>query len=93
MPCEVRRVPRISAFRGIVIRMFYDDHLPPHFHADYAEHGAVIALGNFRVLRGSLPSRQMSLVRRWAALHQEELLDNWNRARDYQDLTPIDPLP
>lgn len=90
---HVRRVPKISAFRGIVIAMYFDDHGRPHFHATYGEYVAVIAVRTFAVLKGSLPRAQMKLVLEWAALHQEELLDNWERARAGQRLAPIAPLP
>jgi len=64
-------VPRISAFYGIVIWMYYDDHNPPHFHATYAEHEAIIDIASRRVLRGSLPARAKRLVDEWAAEHEE----------------------
>jgi len=54
----------LSVFYGIVIQMFWRDHAPPHFHALYAEHEALIDLRDFRVIRGSLPRRAMALV--WA---------------------------
>ena len=55
-------MPTISVFYGIVIQMFWQDHAPPHFHALYAEHEALIELRNLRVMRGSLPRRAMLLV-------------------------------
>jgi len=45
-------VPRISFFYGIAITMYFYDHEPPHFHAQYAEHHAVIAIGSGEVLVG-----------------------------------------
>ena len=57
-----------SAFLGIVIRFYYNDHLPPHFHADYAEHQAQIAIGSHAVLKGRLPGRVLGLVQEWAEL-------------------------
>ncbi|HYI80632.1 MAG TPA: DUF4160 domain-containing protein [Thermoleophilaceae bacterium] len=86
-------MPRISSFHGIVIRMFFEDHQPPHFHVDYAEHAAVVAIDTLAVVRGSIPRRQARLVRRWAALHRAELLANWERARGDGQLAPIAPLP
>jgi len=55
-------VPTISTFFGIVIRMYYDDHGPPHFHAYYGEDMALISLETLEVLQGRLPRRAMSLV-------------------------------
>jgi hypothetical protein len=86
-------MPRLSSFYGIVITMYFDDHSPPHFHAEYAEHEAQIDMATLDVSRGHLPSRQMKLVRRWADLHRDELLANWKRARADEPLTSIAPLP
>ena len=66
-------MPRLSAFYGIVIYMYRPDHPPPHFHAQYGEHIAQIALGTLEVLHGHLPARALRLVREWARLHAEEL--------------------
>ena len=55
-------MPTISIFYGVVIQMFAGDHAPPHFHALYAEHEALIDLRDLSVLRGSLPRRAMALV-------------------------------
>jgi hypothetical protein len=86
-------VPRISFFYGIVITMYWREreHPVPHFHASYAGHEASIDV-NGAVLGGSLPPRALRLVREWARLHRDELLANWERARDYQPLVGIDPL-
>ncbi len=85
-------MPQISRFYGIVITMYFSDHSPPHFHATYAEHTAKIDMKTLAIANGSLPARQLELVRRWAALHRSELLANWERARAGQDLTKIEPL-
>jgi hypothetical protein len=86
-------VPRISFFFGITIAMFWNerDHPIPHFHAEYAGSDASIDLdGN--TLAGSLPNRQLQLVRDWTQLHREELLANWERARRGEQLERIEPL-
>ena len=87
-------MPRISAFYGIVIAMYWGerDHPVPHFHAEYAGARASIAVDG-RVLAGSLPARALRLVREWASLHEDELLANWRRARDHERLVQIAPLP
>jgi hypothetical protein len=89
----VRRVPRISAFYGIVIAMYFDEHGVPHFHARYAGEQASVAIATLEVLAGSLPERALRLVREWAAFHQGELEENWSRAREELPLEPIAPLP
>lgn len=86
-------VPRISSFYGIVIAMYYDEHGRPHFHANYAEHAASIEIDSLEVLAGGIPARELSLVRLWAAIHREELKDNWDRARRDAPLARIEPLP
>jgi len=86
-------VPTISAFYGIVIRMFVKDHPPPHFHALYGEHRARVAIASGEVLDGELPPRAARLVREWATLHREELEANWMLAERMEPVRPIDPLP
>jgi hypothetical protein len=85
-------MPRISEFYGIVIEMYWSDHNPPHFHAKYGEYRSEIEIGNLGVLRGKLPAKATALVIEWAALHQDELLAQWERARNHQPLNRIDPL-
>jgi hypothetical protein len=85
-------VPEISRFFGIVIKMFFDDHNPPHFHAEYGRDLALIDIRNLSVFSGRLPPRAMGLVIEWATLHQQELLTDWERARAQQELQRIAPL-
>lgn len=73
--------------------MYFKEHGRPHFHARYAEHDASIAIDNLDVLQGSLPDKNLALVREWARLHCEELEANWARARNGQPLRSIEPLP
>ena len=85
-------MPTISVFYGIVIQMFWQDHAPPHFHALYAEHEALIDLRDLRVMRGSLPRTAMALVSEWATEHRDELMEDWNLCSKMQAPKPIDPL-
>jgi hypothetical protein len=85
-------VPEISRFFGIVIKMFFDGHNPPHFHAFYGEHEVLIDIHHLAVFAGALPPRALGLVIEWATLHQRELLDDWTRARGKQSLERIEPL-
>ena len=66
-------MPTISEFFGILILMYYNDHAPPHFHARYGEHEALIKISPLGILKGHLPPRALSLVMEWAAVHNEEL--------------------
>jgi hypothetical protein len=86
------RMPRLSAFYGIVIYMYWADHAPPHFHAIYGGSEAQVLIENGRVLAGSLPRTAARLVREWTALHRAELLEDWRLAQASQDLLPIDGL-
>ena len=66
-------MPEICRFYGIVIKMYFADHAPPNFHAEYAEHEARFAIDSLALISGKLPSRAMGLVIEWATLHQGEL--------------------
>lgn len=87
-------MPRISAFYGITIWMYWNEgvHARPHFHARYAGEAASVAFDG-EVVAGSLPRRALALVAEWAGLHHDELVENWERARAEEPLEPIEPLP
>lgn len=85
-------MPTISQFFGIAIRMYYDDHAPPHFHAYYGKDAAVIEIETLGVREGKLPRRALALVLEWAADHRDELLEDWRLAELHQPLNDIDPL-
>ena len=85
-------MPTISAFFGILIRMYFNDHPPPHFHARYNEDEAVIAIDSLLVLEGSLPKRALSLVQEWSGLHKAELMADWELCQSKQPPLKIDPL-
>jgi hypothetical protein len=85
-------MPEISRFYGIVIKMFFDDHNPPHFHAFYGEYEVLIDINTFAVFAGNLPARALGLVIEWATLHQDELLNDWEKARVQEPLNTIEPL-
>ena len=85
-------MPEISRFFGIIIRMFFDDHNPPHFHVEYGGRKAVFDLrGN--ILQGDLRSKvAVKLVRDWVDLHSPELESDWKLARQGKPLKKIGPL-
>jgi len=85
-------MPRVSAFFGIVKYMYYNDHLPPHFHAEYGEYEAIYEIDTLDVTRGDLPRRAHALVLEWATLHRNELRDDWERARKEKPLVEIEGL-
>ncbi|HUU90333.1 MAG TPA: DUF4160 domain-containing protein [Phycisphaerae bacterium] len=85
-------MPEISRFFGILIRMYYDDHNPPHLHA---EHQGNRILMDFRgnIIRGELRSRTaLRLAREWIDLHAAELQEDWRLAKAGEQLNKIDPL-
>ena len=84
-------MPEISRFLGIVIRMYYRDHSPAHFHAEYGEHEITVEIGS-GVVQGRFPRRALTAVMEWYSLHQHELVRNWELAQAQQPLNPIEPL-
>ena len=85
-------MPEISRFFGIVIKMFWADHNPPHFHAFYAGEEALIDIQSLSPFAGKLSPRALGLVIEWAKLHQQELLADWQHAQSLNPLQSIEPL-
>ena len=86
-------MPEISRFFGIVIRMFFDDHPPPHLHAQYGDRAALVALQPIAVIESDLPTRRSpSMILEWRALHQQELLDDWERLHTSRPPVRVAPL-
>lgn len=86
------KMPEISRFFGISIRMYFDDHNPPHFHAIHAGSEIEIGIDPLSVQRGRFPRRALGMVLEWAAIHLDELADNWERLRNDESPRPIAPL-
>ncbi len=85
-------MPTISEFYGLIIRMYWNDHAPPHFHARYGEFEAHFAIGSLEIIRGALPRRAHALVLEWAALHRAELMEDWQLCESRQMPKKIEPL-
>ncbi len=85
-------MPTISTFYGLVIRMYFNDHAPPHFHVEYAEFKATVNIPMLTIASGKLPRRAQMLVLDWAELHQAELLEDWQLCMDKQQPRQIAPL-
>ncbi len=75
-------MPRICSFFGIVIWMYWNDHNPPHFHAEYDDFEILIKIDDLSIYAGYLPSRALGLVIEWASQHQEELIQNWKLTQE-----------
>lgn len=73
-------MPIISTFFGIVIRIYFSDHNPPHLHAEYQEHEARFDIRTGEMVEGRLPRNQRAQIARWVAANQAALADNWERA-------------
>lgn len=85
-------MPTISFFYGILIRMFWVDHAPPHFHAMYGEFEAVVDIQTLEIIKGKFPRRAMALVLEWASQHRIELLEDWNLCQARKTPKKILPL-
>jgi hypothetical protein len=85
-------MPELSRFYGIIIRMFYGDHPPPHFHAVYEGEGIQVDINRLTVIEGSMSQRATALVLEWAALHQTELRRAWDLASTNEEPFKIRPL-
>jgi len=88
-------MPEIARFFGVIIRMYLEageKHHYPHFHAYYQDLVAIYNIETIELISGKLPRRQQRFVEAWAELHQEELLENWERLQKGQAPTKIDPL-
>jgi hypothetical protein len=87
-----KTMPTISAFYGLLIRMFFNDHAPPHFHVQYAEFNATVDIQSLTIASGTLPRRAQGLVLDWAELHQQDLMEDWQLCMNKQQPNPIEPL-
>lgn len=85
-------MPTISVFRGIKITMYWADHMPPHFHARYADAEVLVSIKDLEVIEGNFPSKQLKMLLGWAAMRQDQLMDNWELAENKQELFEIEPL-
>lgn len=72
--------------------MYFEDHNPPHFHAQYGDDECLISIIDLVIIQGKIPSRALGMVTEWAVLHQDELLENWEKAVNLEPLSKIIPL-
>jgi hypothetical protein len=85
-------MPTISTFFGILIQMFWADHAPPHFHALYAEHEALIDIRTLEIIKGTMPRRALALILEWASQYRAELFEDWKLCEHNQSPKKISPL-
>lgn len=86
------RVPVISIFLGIIVRIYYADHNPPHFHAQYGDYEVIVEIRTGKVLNGKLPKRLMFLLESWRKENVAEILQSWNDAQCFKVPGRIKPL-
>lgn len=67
------------------------DHNPPHFYVKYGDYNAIFIIDK-QVIKGEMPSRIVKLVAEWAELHQDELMQNWQRLLQGEEAEKIEPL-
>jgi hypothetical protein len=83
-------MPTIARFYGILVKMYFQDHGTPHFHAMYAEFNGVFDINSLEIIEGDLPRRAERLVREWGQLYQSELLRMWE-TQEFKKLPGLDP--
>ena len=85
-------MPEVSLFFGIRVTMYWNEHNPPHFHVEYAEHNATVLIQEGIVSRGFLPNKQLKLVLAWCEIHRDDLMQNWVLSEQGKAMNPIPPL-
>ncbi len=85
-------MPIISMFFGIIIRLFFKEHNPPHIHAEYGDDTASFEIESGEVMVGGLPLRQTRYVQAWIEIHRDELIANWKISQEEGKTFMIDPL-
>jgi hypothetical protein len=84
-------MPEISRFLGIVISIYYNEHNPPHFHAEYGEFQITVEIES-GIVNGKFPRRALNAVLEWYVLHKEELMQDWELSLKGKPLNKIKPL-
>jgi uncharacterized protein DUF4160 len=82
-------MPAISRFFGIVIKMYFSDHNPPHFHPQYGEQAGLLDIATLQMIEGDLSARPLKMIQEWAAMHQRALLTMWN-SKEFQRLPGLE---
>lgn len=82
-------MPEIARFYGIIIKLFFGDHPPPHFHAVYSEHVGLFNIETLEMIEGDLPNRAKKLVLEWATTYKSELQYMWE-TQEFHKLPPLE---
>jgi hypothetical protein len=70
-------MPEITRFYGIIIKMYFNDHLPAHFHALYGEYNGIFEIDSLNLIEGDLPIRARKMVEEWANEYKADLQKIW----------------
>ena len=84
-------MPEISRFYGIIIKMYFNEYNPPHFHVEYQDYEAIVNIETGE-LTGKISRRALVLVYEWLDQNKEALLENWKRIEERKPLNKIKPL-
>ena len=71
--------------------MYWNDHLPPHFHAKYSEYEITVNIET-GVIEGKISKRALTLILEWYEKHKDELIENWELCRKKKMIKQIKPL-
>jgi hypothetical protein len=82
-------MPTLSIFFGIIIKMRHDDHPPPHIHVEYQGFTASVEISSGNIIAGNLPRKVAAIVKEWCETHRTELINNWEKARQFEPLERI----
>ncbi len=82
-------MPILSVFFGIIVRMWHDDHPPPHIHVEYQGFEALVVIRTGEISEGRLPKKAAAIVKEWCLAHQQELLANWIHAERFEQMERI----
>ena len=85
-------MPIVSIFLGIVIKIFHEDHNPPHFHVEYGDFKALIEIKTGKIIQGRLPKRISRLVEEWRTLNEFAIQQSWKLAQTGKNPKRIKPL-
>ncbi|MFI3219444.1 MAG: DUF4160 domain-containing protein [Methylococcales bacterium] len=82
-------MPVVTRFYGVIIKLFFGDHSPPHFHVVYGEYNALFSIETLEMIEGDLPNRARKMVIEWASSYQSELMTMWN-TQQFHHLPPLE---
>ena len=83
-------MPTVAVVEGVKIQFYANEHPPPHFHAEIAEHRAVIDIESLAVVAGFLPPVKQRRILSWARSRRQQLLAAFIQATSHEKVEPIE---